>query len=52
MTQLVESLPDRSNSTTFGSINFGIENEEEVAGQNAFTYRDKENARKKNWYLW
>ena len=31
---------------------FGIENEDEVEGENSFTYRDKENARKKNWYLW
>jgi hypothetical protein len=52
MTLLIESLPDRSNSTTYGSINFGIENEDEVEGENAFSYRDKENARKKNWYLW
>lgn len=52
MTLLIASLPDRSNITTYGSINFGIENEDEVEGENSFTYRDKENARKKNWYLW
>lgn len=51
MTLLIASLPDRSNITTYGSINFGIENEDEVEGENSFTYRDKENARKKELVL-
>lgn len=48
MTELVESLPDRT-GMGFGSINFGID--DEVEGENKFTWKDRQSAEEKNWIL-
>lgn len=51
VTKLIESLPDRT-GLGFGLVDFGIEREYPIPGENEFNYKHKQDAEKKNWYLY